>query len=68
MKKFEFSLGRVLDWRSLQMRSAEEQLARLQENHAGIVHGETELAAAELRSETALLMSPSLTGADLQSL
>src|SRR5579871_2630547 len=68
MKKFEFSLQRVLEWRSLQMRSAEEQLARLQEQHGAIVHRETELAAAEFKSETALLNSSSIRGSDLQSL
>lgn len=68
MKRFQFSLQRVLEWRSLQMRSSEEQLARLQENHAGLVHRETALAAAELKSETALLTSPVIRGSELQSL
>jgi len=68
MKRFQFSLERVLDWRSLQMRSAEEQLARLQEQQAGLVHRENALRAAELKAGMGLLKLPAMHGSDLQSL
>jgi flagellar export protein FliJ len=68
MKRFQFPLQRVLEWRSLQMRSAEEQLARLQEQLAALVHRENALRAAELKAEVGLLDMPVMDGADLQSL
>jgi hypothetical protein len=68
MKRFQFPLQRVLDWRSLHMRAAEEQLARLQEQHAMFVQRENALRAAELKAEMGLLKLPSMAGSDLQSL
>ena len=68
MKRFQFPLQRVLDWRSLHMRSAEEQLTRLQEQQAALVHRENALRAAELQSEMGLLKLPSMDGSELQSL
>ena len=68
MKRFQFPLQRVLEWRSLHMRSAEEQLTRLQEEHAGLVHRENSLRAAELKAEMGLLKLPTMDGSDLQSL
>jgi flagellar FliJ protein len=68
MKRFQFSLQRVLEWRSLQMRSAEEKLTRLQEEQAALVHRETALRAAEIKAEMGLLKLPVMDGSDLQSL
>jgi flagellar protein FliJ len=68
MKRFQFSLERVLEWRSLQMRSAEEQLTRLQEQHAALVHRENALLAAELKAGMGLLKLPAIDGTDLHSL
>ena len=68
MKRFQFSLQRVLEWRSLQMRAAEEKLTRLQEEQSALVHRETALRAAEIKAEMGLLKLPVMDGADLQSL
>jgi len=68
MKRFRFPLQRVFEWRSLQMRSAEEKLARLQEHQAALVHRENALRAAELKAAMELLKLPAMDGSDLQSL
>ena len=68
MKRFQFPLQRVFEWRSLQMRSAEEKLARLQEQQAGLVHRENSLRAAEVKAAMGLLKLPTMDGSDLQSL
>jgi hypothetical protein len=68
MKRFQFPLQRVLDWRSLHMRSAEEHLTRLQEQHSALVHRENSLRAAELKAAMGLLKLPAMDGSDLQSL
>src|SRR5580658_1506442 len=68
MKRFQFPLQRVFEWRSLQMRSAEEKLARLQEQQAGLVHRENALRAAEVKAAMGLLKLPTMDGSDLQSL
>jgi len=68
MKRFQFPLQRVFEWRSLQMRSAEEKLTRLQEQQAALVHRENALRAAELKAEVGLLKLPTMDGSDLQSL
>lgn len=68
MKRFHFPLQRVLEWRSIHMRSAEEKLTRLQEEQAALVHRETALRAAEIKTEMGLLSLPVMDGSDLQSL
>src|SRR4029077_1007221 len=68
MKSFQFPLQRVLDWRALRMRAEEEKLASLQQKLAAVVHRETVLTAAELRSETGLMEMPAIDGADLRAL
>jgi hypothetical protein len=68
MKRFQFPLQRVLEWRSLHMRSAEEQLTRLQEQHSALVHRENSLRAEELKAEMGVLKQPTIHGSDLQSL
>jgi flagellar export protein FliJ len=68
MKSFQFRLQRVLDWRALRMRAEEEKLASFQHKLTTIIHRETALTAAELRSETGLLELPAIDGADLRAL
>jgi flagellar export protein FliJ len=68
MKSFRFSLQRVLDWRTLQMRQQEEKLGALQNTLAGIVYRENELMAAQVRSESSLLGLTSIDGSDLRAL
>ncbi len=68
MKSFRFPLQRVLDWRGLQLRTEEEKLAALQQKLAALIHREKALAAAQSRSEAAVLGSPSIEGSDLRAL
>lgn len=66
MKTFNFPLQRVLDWRSIQMRTEEEKLAGLQYKLASIIARDKALTEAELETETDLAKSPTLNGMDLQ--
>jgi flagellar export protein FliJ len=68
MKSFRFPLQRVLDWRSLQLRTEEEKLAGLQQKLAALIHREQALSSAQVRSESAVLGLPSLDGSDLRAL
>jgi flagellar export protein FliJ len=68
MKSFRFSLQRVLDWRTLQMRQEEEKLGGLQNKLAEIVHRENALMAAQVKSESALLGLEAIGGSDLRAL
>ncbi len=68
MKSFQFPLQRVLDWRSLQLRTEEEKLAGLQRKLAVLAHKENALTAAQLRSESAVLGVPSIPGFALRAL
>ena len=68
MKRFVFPLQRVMDWRTLQVRSEEEKLANLQQQAEALALRENALTAAELNSEIELLKRPSIEGSDLQAL
>lgn len=68
MKSFRFPLQRVLDWRSLQLRTEEEKLAGLQQKLASLIQREKALTVAQLKSESAVLGSPSIEGSDLRAL
>jgi flagellar export protein FliJ len=68
MKSFRFPLQRVLDWRTLQLRSEEEKLAGLQHKLAALIHREKALTMARSRSESAVLRPPSIAGSDLRAL
>jgi flagellar export protein FliJ len=68
MKSFRFPLQRVLDWRGLQLRTEEEKLAGLQQKLTSLIHREKALAAAQSKSESEVLGSPSILGADLRAL
>ena len=68
MKSFQFPLQRVFEWRGLQMRSEEERLAGMQHQLATLVHRETALTAAEVKSSLGLMQQAAISGSDLQSL
>ena len=68
MRRFVFPLQRVMDWRTLQVRSEEEKLANLQQQAEALALKETALTAAVLNSEIELLKRPSIEGSDLQAL
>jgi hypothetical protein len=68
MKSFRFPLQRVLDWRKLQLRTEEERLAGLQKKLAALVYREKALAAAQARSESAVLGRQAIPGSDLRAL
>jgi hypothetical protein len=69
MKRFVFPLQRVMDWRTLQVRSEEEEkLANLQQQAEALALRENALTTAELNSEIELLKRPSIEGSDLQAL
>jgi hypothetical protein len=65
MKKFEFSLGRVLDWRGTLARIEESKLERLYAELRAIESSEAALVAERTRSERALAEAASHTGAEL---
>ena len=68
MKAFRFPLQRVLDWRSLQLRTEEEKLASLQQKQASLIYREKALAASQSRSESAVLGLACIEGSDLRAL
>lgn len=68
MKSFHFSLQRVLDWRTLQLRAEEEKLAALAQQLASLIHREQSLNAAQRKSESGVLESAVIGGADLRAL
>src|SRR5580692_1406480 len=68
MKSFQFPLQRVLDWRGTQLRTEEEKLAGLQQKLASLIHREKALTAVQSRSESAVLSSACIEGADLRAL
>jgi len=68
MKSFQFPLQRVLDWRTLRMRTEEEKLASLQHKLAAILHRDSALTEAELKSGARLLQLIGIDGSDLRAL
>lgn len=68
MKAFRFSLERVRQWRSTQLRMAEERLAQLQNELTQLVLAADRVAAAYKQSEARVMSSGDLNGAELQSL
>ena len=68
MKSFHFPLQRVLDWRSLQLRTEEEKLAGLQQKLASLIHREKALSVTQSRSESSVLGMPSIQGSELRAL
>ena len=68
MKSFQFPLQRVLDWRSLRMRTEEEKLASLQHKLSAILLRDTALTEAEQKSSARMLQLVSVDGSDLRAL
>lgn len=68
MKRFQFSLNRVLDWRSTLARIEESKLERLYAELRAIESSEAELASERSRSETAVARAASQTGLELAAL
>ena len=68
MKSFHFSLQRVLEWRSLQVRTEEEKLATIQNKLAQVVERENALVAAQLSAEMHLLGQQSAEGSEFRAL
>ena len=68
MKKFVFTLERVLDWRRLQTQIAEAELERLSQAHRTIEQQKQLLAEHRQHMERELLESQSATGWELAAL
>src|ERR1700726_3911071 len=68
MKSFRFPLQRVLDWRSLQLRTEEERLAGFQQKLAALIHQQNALDVALLKCEAALLGMTTIQGSELRAL
>ena len=68
MKAFRFSLQRVLEWRTVQLRAEEEKLAAITNRLDTVVHNINGLSAAELKTEQGVLSRTSVAGAELQAL
>jgi flagellar export protein FliJ len=68
MKSFRFPLQRVLDWRSLQLRTEEERLASLQQTLTALVRQENALNLEERKCEAALLGLTTIQGMELRAL
>jgi hypothetical protein len=68
MKKFVFSLNRVMDWRDTQARVAESKLQKLHAELASIEARSTLLLKERSRSDLELLAAPSATGAELRAI
>ena len=65
MKKFNFPLGRVLDWRATQVRIEESKLESLYAELTNIDRNESALLRQRDESERALLAAPSSSSTDL---
>jgi flagellar export protein FliJ len=68
MRSFRFPLQRVLDWRSLQLRTEEERLAGLQQKLAALIHQENALNVAESKCQAALLGLTTIQGSELRAM
>ena len=68
MKKFEFSLGRVMDYRETLERLEESKLQTLYAELRGIEAREAELKDQRARNERAVLDAKSATGTELAAL
>lgn len=68
MKKFQFSLGRVLDWREMLAQVEESKLERLYAELRAIESNEAALQAERARSEKAVAEAASQQGFELAAL
>jgi flagellar export protein FliJ len=68
LKSFRFKLERVMEWRRIQLRAAEDQLTQLQQ-HLVLLQRQEEMITTAYRENAQRLMSlQGVTGAELQSL
>jgi flagellar FliJ protein len=67
MKKFAFPLGRVMDYRRMQVRLEEIKLETLYAGLRAMDARETTLLQRRVQSEKALKSAPSATGEELQT-
>ena len=67
MKKFEFSLGRVLDWRETLARVEESKLERLYAERRAIESSKAVLLTERSRTEQAVAHAPDHTGLELEA-
>jgi flagellar export protein FliJ len=68
MRKFQFRLDRVLDWRRTEMEMEETRLKQLRAVHAAIEQERAALESARDSAGRTLLGQPSVYGAELQLL
>lgn len=68
MKTFRFNLERVLEWRTIQLRAAEEKLTQLRQHFSKLLQQEEQIQAAYRDNAERLLASQTLEGAELQVL
>lgn len=68
MKKFSFSLARVLDWKRAQSRVEQAKLERLQGGLSALTGRIAAIGEEQARSERRLLSEGSISGADLAAL
>lgn len=68
MKAFKFNLQRVLEWREMQVRAAEEKLNQLQQQLTLLKQQEEALRSEYIAAESRVSALPTMNGADMQSL
>lgn len=68
MKAFHFHLQRVLEWREMQVRLAEEKLNQLQQQLVTLKQQEEALRAGYAAAESQLLALPTMRGSEMQAL
>jgi flagellar export protein FliJ len=68
VKAFRFNLERVLDWRTVQLRTAEEKLTQLRQQLAALLQQEEQVLAAYRDNSAKVLSSQTIEGVELQRL
>lgn len=68
MKAFRFNLQRVLEWREMQVKAAEEKLSQLQHQLTSFQQQEVSLRNGFDMAEKQALAQPTMSGADLHTL
>ena len=67
MKKFAFTLDRVLDWRRLQAHIEEVRLEQLNQQRKGLEDQEMQISAECTRIQNQVLTAPNVTGGELEA-
>ena len=67
MKKFAFTLDRVLDWRRLQARIEEVRLEQLNQQRKELEDQERQISAECARIQNQVLTAPNVTGGELEA-